>query len=111
MAVKFHFSTTSTLLKAGAILFTFAFFDTIFTDFGIRNDYIEEANPIMRVVYETSITAFYLVKISLPLILLFLISKIKPKPYFSLLIGATLLLYFFVICTHVFWLILVIRIA
>ena len=111
MALKFLFSTPNSLLMAGIILFTFAFCDTIFTDIGIQNGYIEEANPIMRVVYETNTTAFYLIKISLPLILLFLIANMKPKLYFRLLISATLLLYFLVLCKHAYWMVLVTRIS
>lgn len=111
MALKLLFSTRNSLLIAGIILFTFAICDAIFTDIGLRYEHIEEANPIMRVVYETSITAFYLIKISLPLILLFLITNIKPRPYFRLLIGATLLLYFLVLCKHIHWMILVTRIT
>lgn len=111
MAFKLLFSTQNGLLKTGILLAVFAVFDTVFTDFGIRHEHIEEANPVMRFVYDTSIFGFYLTKISLPLLLIFFITKVKPKPYFRLLIGSTVLLYFVVLCKHAFWLTLVAKIS
>lgn len=104
MDIKLPFSSYSILFKAGFFLLTLAILDSLFTDFGLRHNYITEANPLMRTVYETSIPGFYLLKISLPLLLLYLLAKIKPKKYLQVLLGFTLALYCYVLCLHIIWL-------
>lgn len=93
--------------KAGILLILLAILDSLFTDFGLRNNYITEANPLMRVVYEASVFGFYLIKISLPFLLLYLLAKIELKKYFQFLLGCALVLYSFVLCQHLIWLSLV----
>lgn len=93
--------------KAGILLVLLAILDSLFTDFGLRNNYITEANPLMRVVYEASVFGFYLIKISLPFLLLYLLAKIELKKYFQFLLGFALVLYSFVLCQHLIWLSLV----
>lgn len=104
MGGKLLFSTRSRLFKAGIILLSLATLDSLFTDFGLRHNYITEANPLMRVVYETSVFGFYLLKISLPFLLLYLLTKIEPPTYLRFLLGFALVLYSFVLCKHVIWL-------
>ncbi|WP_223145585.1 DUF5658 family protein [Sporosarcina sp. ANT_H38] len=77
--------------------------DSFFTDFGIQKKYITEANPLMRFIYDTSIWGFYSIKIGLPLVLLYLLTKIEPKGYLKLLVGAAILLYSFVLFQHIYW--------
>ncbi|WP_318617592.1 DUF5658 family protein [Sporosarcina sp. YIM B06819] len=93
--------------KAGILLVLLAILDSIFTDFGLRNDYITEANPLMRVVYEASVIGFYGIKICLPLLLLYLLTRIEGKRYLRFLLGFALTLYSFVLCQHMIWLSLV----
>ncbi|WP_203248740.1 DUF5658 family protein [Sporosarcina beigongshangi] len=104
MNTKLLFSTRSKLFKAGVFLLSLAILDSLFTDFGLRNNYITEANPLMRVVYDTSVPGFYLLKISLPFLLLYLLAKIEPKRYLQFLLSFTLVLYSFVLCKHLLWL-------
>lgn len=101
---KLLFSTRSRLFKAGILLLSLAILDSFFTDFGLRHNYITEANPLMRAVYEASVFGFYLLKISLPFLLLYLLTKIKQKKYLQYLLNFTLVLYSFVLCLHVIWL-------
>ncbi|MFJ8064682.1 DUF5658 family protein [Psychrobacillus sp. NPDC096426] len=89
-------------------LLVLAIFDSIFTDFGIRNGHISEANPFMRFVYESNIAIFYSIKIILPLLLMFVITKFQPRKYVQILIGIALLLYTFVLFQHFFWIALLI---
>ncbi len=103
MELKFLFSTRSKRFNAGIFLVLLAISDSFFTDFGLRYSHITEANPMMRFVYETSVFGFYAIKISLPLVLLYVITKIEPKRYLLFLFGSTLLLYMFVLCQHVLW--------
>lgn len=77
--------------------------DSFSTDFGIQKKYITEANPLMRFIYDTSIWGFYSIKIGLPLVLLYLLTKIEPKGYLKLLVGAAILLYSFVLFQHIYW--------
>ena len=103
MKIKGYLSTRSSLIKAVVFLILLAILDAIFSDFGIRNNHIEEANPLMRFVYETSIFSFYLLKIGLPCLLLYFLLNLEPKLYLRLLIGFSLLLYFTVLLQHIFW--------
>jgi hypothetical protein len=84
-------------------LILLAFLDSLFTDIGIRQNYITEANPIMKNIYDTSVFGFYALKISLPLFLLSLLTKIKPKRYLKVLISTTVALYTAVLFVHLFW--------
>ncbi|MFF2753555.1 DUF5658 family protein [Psychrobacillus sp. NPDC058041] len=94
--------------KAATILLILAILDSIFTDFGIRNNHITEANPIMRVIYESSILGFYAIKIFLPLLLIYITTKLHLKKIIQLLIGATLLIYTYLLAQHIYWLSLII---
>jgi len=89
---------------AVSLLLLLAILDSLFTDFGIRNNHISEANPLMRYLYGTSIPAFYLIKIALPLLLLLILTKIEVKKYLNFLIGGTVALYVFILFQHIFWL-------
>ncbi|MDI2587522.1 DUF5658 family protein [Psychrobacillus sp. NEAU-3TGS] len=84
-------------------LLILAIFDSIFTDFGIRYGHISEANPFMRFVYENNIAIFYSIKIILPLLFMYIITKFQTRKYMQLLIGFTLLLYTLVLFQHFFW--------
>lgn len=108
---KLLFSTQSNMFKAGIILFALAVVDSISTDFGLRNSHIEEANPLMRVIYDLNIALFYGLKISLPLFLLILLRKLKPKRVIRYLLGVALLLYSAVLIQHIFWLTLISRLS
>ena len=101
------FYARKTLLIAGILLLLLAMFDSFFTDFGIQKQYITEANPITAFIYDTSILGFYALKISLPCILLYLLTRIEPKRYLKLLIGSTILLYSVVLGQHIYWISLV----
>jgi hypothetical protein len=97
-------ATTSINFKYVVLsLILLAFLDSLFTDIGIRQNFITEANPIMKYIYDTSVFGFYALKISLPLFLLLLLSKIKPKKYLKVLISSAIILYTAVLFLHFFW--------
>ncbi|MDF2065931.1 DUF5658 family protein [Bacillus sp. Cr_A10] len=75
----------------------------MFTDYGIRNNHISEANPLMKLLYDTSIVGFYFIKISLPLLLIYIMTKVQPKRYIRLLLVVALLIYSGVLFQHFFW--------
>ncbi|MFJ7970313.1 DUF5658 family protein [Psychrobacillus sp. NPDC096389] len=89
-------------------LLLLAIFDSISTDFGIRKGHISEANPLMRFVYETNIPIFYSIKIILPLLFMYIITKLQPKKYMQFLIIVALLLYTFVLFQHLYWITIII---
>lgn len=97
------FPTSKTLLIAGILLLLLAVSDSFFTDFGIQKQYITEANPLMAYIYDTSILGFYALKISLPCVLLFLLTEIEHKKYLNLLVGFAILLYSVVLFQHIYW--------
>lgn len=89
--------------KAAMLLLLLSIVDSLCTDFGIRNHHITEANPLMRVVYDTSVVGFYLIKISFPILFLYLLTKIEPKRILRILTSLTLFLYTFVFFQHMLW--------
>ena len=103
MNLRLLLSTKNSLLSAGILLLLLAIVDSIFTDIGIRNDFITEANPLMQSAYETSISGFYIIKIGFPFLLLYILTRIEPKSYLRLLMGFTVLLYCFVLSLHIYW--------
>jgi hypothetical protein len=107
LSVRLIYSTRKTLIIGGILLLLLAVVDSFFTDFGIQKMYITEANPFMRFIYDTSILWFYVLKISLPCVLLYLLTKFEPKRYLKLLIGSTILLYSFVLFQHIYWISLI----
>lgn len=107
MNVKPLFLHPGRLFYIGILLVVLALLDSLFTDYGIRHQYIHEANPIVRYVYESSVFGFYALKISLPLVLLVILLKIEPKLWLCILMKMTLVLYGSVLCVHLFWLSLV----
>ncbi|MHA6259808.1 DUF5658 family protein [Sporosarcina sp. CAU 1771] len=107
MDIKIPFQTRNLAYKMALLLFVLAIFDALLTDFGIRNHHIEEANPLMRFVYESSVLYFFVIKISLPILLLYILTKIEPKIFLNVLVASSVLLYTLVLFQHIFWLILV----
>ena len=105
--LRVTFPARKTLIIAGILLLLLAVVDSFFTDFGIQKQYITEANPLMAFIYDTSILGFYALKISLPCVLLYLLTKIEPKRYLKLLIGSAILLYSVVLVQHIYWISLV----
>ncbi|WP_438311861.1 DUF5658 family protein [Sporosarcina sp. FA9] len=91
------------LVKPCLLLVVLAVLDSIFTDIGIRNNIIDEANPIMYYFYNQSAIAFYAIKITLPLLMLYILTLIKPRPYLRILIIFTIFLYSIIIAMHIFW--------
>ena len=81
--LRVKFPARKTLIIAGILLLLLAVVDSFFTDFGIQKQYITEANPLMAFIYDTSILGFYALKISLPCVLLYLLTKIEPKEVFK----------------------------
>ena len=107
MDVKLLISNRHKLFASGVALLLLAAADSFFTDFGIQQKHITEANPLMRFVYDWSVWGFYTIKICLPFVLLILLAKIESKRYLQILIGFSLLLYSFVLLKHILWISLV----
>ena len=92
------------LLHLGIILFILAILDALFTDIGIKNQLITESNPIMRKIYNMSVTGFYIIKIALPILLIGIITKLEKTQFIVFLLNAAILIYVSVILLHFYWL-------
>ena len=103
MVVKPTIQKPNKLFQATIFLLVLSCFDTVFTDYGLRHEHITEANPLMRTLYEMNIVGFYLIKIGLPLLLMYLLTKLPQKKYLTLLIITTIILYLSVFLQHAFW--------
>lgn len=89
------------------LLFCLCLLDAIFTDIGLRNGFIQEANPFMRSIYSSSILLFYVVKTLLPLSLLYLSTILQPKLYLRFMMIGALILYVIILSSHLLWIILI----
>jgi len=101
--VNIRFPIQNKSILGVILLIILAILDSTFTDFGLRNNYITEANPLMRILYEKNLFGFYAIKICFPILLLYVITKIEPKKYLTVFIGFTLFLYIFVMFQHIWW--------
>lgn len=90
-------------------LLALCFTDAVLTDYGIRADFIEESNPLVRRLHEWHIGAYYTVKLLLPLLLLILYPHIQQKKWLKSLLVLPFLLYAAVNLYHLVWLTLVLR--
>ena len=108
--LKFFSTSRSLLLFASILLLFLALFDATFTDFGIRYHYIQEANPLMRSLYEKSILSFYVTKLILPILLFFILLRVEPKPIIHVVLVISLVLYFIVLIQHFLWMSAIARI-
>lgn len=95
------------ILNTCFLLFCLCMIDAIFTDFGIRNGHIEEANPFIRSLYDMNVIAFYLLKASLPILLFIFMHYMKPSLLVRNLLIVALIIYTIVIFIHISWIIIV----
>ncbi|PID22362.1 hypothetical protein CSV61_05800 [Sporosarcina sp. P3] len=94
------------LLNAGFLLACLCLLDAIFTDYGLRLGLIEEANLLVAFLYERSIPLFYIVKIGLPLILLYIVTISSSGIVVRISLTTALFIYIAVLFMHIFWLIM-----
>ena len=95
------------LLNAGFLLFCLCLLDAVFTDYGLRLGHIEEANLLVAFMYDQSIPLFYVVKLGLPLILLYMVAVRTSGILVRISLTSALFLYITVLSIHIFWLIMV----
>jgi hypothetical protein len=90
-------------------IFVLSAFDAVLTDIGLRHHYIDEYNLLMKMVYGQGLMLFYAVKLGLPLALLFLAPKMKPRRVTRHLLRLSLSAYAGVMVVHYLWLSAVLR--
>ena len=78
-------------------------FDAMATDIGLQLDYIEEANPFMRWIYETDRLFFYAVKAGMPLLLWRMYGSLGGRRWFRQSVFFCLLVYIVIGFFHVYW--------
>lgn len=86
------------------VLLGFSIFDALATDFGLRSDLIEEANPLIKYVYDRNIFEYYFVKLGFPLSLFTLQSVLARSPIVHKLLQFTVGLYSIISMLHIGWL-------
>jgi hypothetical protein len=77
--------------------------DAVLTHFGIASGYVEEGNPMMKLVIEKSWSYFYIIKIFLPLLLLGLFYLRPLKGWIKTLLVSTCVLYLSILVYHMVW--------
>ncbi|MFK7696073.1 DUF5658 family protein [Paenibacillus sp. HJGM_3] len=77
--------------------------DAFLTDVGLRLQLINEANPLMRLVYDNSMLLFYGCKIVLPLSLFFLVARAGGRLYIRRLFQLSVVVYGCVLLLHYYW--------
>jgi len=80
--------------------------DAVLTHFGISSGFVEEGNPMMKLIIDQSWSYFYLIKIALPLLLLGLFYLRPLKGWIKTLIISTCVLYLTVLVYHMIWIVL-----
>ena len=78
-------------------------FDAVATDIGLQLEYIKEANPLMRVLYETDRLFFYAVKAGMPLLLWGMCRSFAARRWFRQSVYVCLFMYIVVGFFHIYW--------
>lgn len=89
------------------LLLLLSILDAFYTDLGLRNNFITEANPLMNAVYEKTTFGFYALKFLLPLIMLIIVMNIQARRHLWILINASLVLYALILAMHIRWILMV----
>lgn len=77
--------------------------DAFLTDIGLRLQLIDEANPLMRFLYEHSYAGFYALKFLLPLSLFFLAARVGKRVLVSGLFRLSVIVYAGILLLHYYW--------
>lgn len=80
--------------------------DAILTNLGIHYGIVEEGNPLMKFVISKSWILFYMIKVFLPLCLVWLFYYRPFKGRTRFLLYTASFLYFSVLAYHLFWILL-----
>lgn len=88
-------------LLFGLLFLCFA--DAAFTDIGLRLFLIDELNPLVKRLYESSIIGYYAMKLLLPLSLILIYYRTNNRVWLNPCILVTALLYFIVNIYHFIW--------
>lgn len=86
------------------LIFLCSLLDASLTDFGLREHFITEANPLAWHLYEISPVLFYGWKLLLPLLLIFLYPKVLKRKSIRMGIKMTCYLFVVLMLYHGFWL-------
>lgn len=86
------------------LILLFSLLDAGITDFGLREHFITEANPLAWHLYELSPILFYGWKLILPLLLILLYPKVLKQRFIRTGIRVTCFLFMGLMLYHGFWL-------
>lgn len=92
-------------MKAGFFLLIAGLLDALFTQLGIRFGIIEEGNPAVKLVMDKSWLLFYLIKGTLPLILLGIVLFRPLKGWVKGLMKVSCAVYLSVLAIHFTWIV------
>jgi len=100
--------TREKVVIVGSIAFLIlSLLDGVLTLWGLGQGAIEEVNPVMQWLIEKSPIAFMAVKLSLPVILSFVIWRIRnrSRKFVACSLGLVLIVYSVVMVLHVYWIV------
>ncbi|MFJ8261870.1 DUF5658 family protein [Rummeliibacillus sp. NPDC094406] len=100
---KISYNSNINFSTIGTCLLLLCMFDALFTDIGIRNHLITEANPLMNWIYHNSILLFYALKISMPILLVWILRKVQPSLLIRILMICATSIYCAILFTHIWW--------
>lgn len=84
------------------ILLILSLLDALLTYLGIQHNFISEANPVMNWFMSKNIFMFFLIKVSLPLVL-YIFLKRKMSSLVIKCMSIATVIYFAVLIMHLFW--------
>jgi hypothetical protein len=93
-------------MQAGLFLLIAGVLDAVLTQLGVSFGIIEEGNPAVKLVIEKSWLLFYLIKVSLPLLLIGIIFRQPLKGWVKALIRASCAVYLSVLAIHFSWIVI-----
>ncbi len=101
--LKINLPTIAHYQVLARYLLILSILDAVFTDVGIRLNLISEANPIIDFIYTNNIIAFYILKIGLPLMLIYIVKFLHESKAVTCVSLIAIFVYTLVLIYHLSW--------
>lgn len=90
-------------MRACFFLLIAGLLDAVLTHMGVAFGLIEEGNPLVKFLMEKSWTLFYLIKVSLPIVLIGIMFFRPLQGWIKKLLTASCVVYFSILMIHCSW--------
>lgn len=100
-----HRESLLSIKQMAWLLLVLSILDACLTDIGLTIGMVYEANPLVRNLYAADAFHlwFYLIKVTVPLIIVFLSYRVRTQRMVSLFFWIAMMAYLFILFFHIVW--------